>query len=242
MACEICGADSPAPASPPQGGGAVRPCPRCTYPAVSAEVARTLWEAGQLVSSGLADQAIRKLQQALRLAPESYIPRLRLAEAFERKAQGGMMGLLRLADREFNEALRLAPHARAVHVARLSLAAKLGRLDALKAEYQLRKDELPFAEECLRMISALEQTTGLQGAALSPAYAQAARNKAKYCFLGAAGAGVVGLVQLGTVCYRSVQGEYIQMVSMDFILCVGFLTAAGALGLEGYRARKEGRG
>lgn len=210
------------------------------------------------------------------MAPESYIPRLRLAEAFERKAQGGLTGLLRLADREFNEALRLAPLEPAVHTARLSLAAKLGRLDALKAEYQLRKDEWPFAEDCLRMISALEQTTGLQesaagrtrqprrlgpqttadeasrsrpaddrrrpGAVLLPAYAQAERNKAKYCFLGAAGAGVVGLVQLGLVCYHSAQGEYIHMVSMDFILCVGFLTAAGALGLEGYRARKRERG
>ena len=115
-------------------------------------------------SSGAADRArhaVRKIQEAARAAPASAVPPLRLAAAYERLAELGEPELLVLADRALATALALASSDRDVHLARLALAAKRGTLPALRAEYDACRGELPIAEECIRMIAALEQASAI---------------------------------------------------------------------------------
>jgi len=229
VACEICGSEGTDPG----------PCPRCGYPGVSQEGARALKEAADLAAAGALDKAIRKLQQAVRSAPESYLPRLRLAQVYERMSYDGAPALLRLAEKEIGEAMRLGPAERDVHVLRLSLAAKLGRLPSLKEEYRFRSSGLPFSGECLRMIDALER---IGSPVVRAPVLDDARAKARYFFLGAAGAGVTGLMLLALVVYRSMGQERVQVASVDFVLCAVLFTTCVILVLEGFRAREALKG
>lgn len=228
MACPVCGGETP-----PDGSA---PCPRCAHPAVAEEAARSLLEAGDLLQAGRLDRAVQRIQHAIKTAPASYIPHLRLAAAYERKAQDGQEVFLRLAEREAEEAVRLAPAERAAHEGRLSIAAKRGRLAALRAEYDLRRQELPFAEECLRMIAAMERI-GTTRETLSAGLGSG-KTKSRYFFLGAGGAALLGLIPLVAVVHRSMDESYAMLGSMDFYACAGLFTGAGILALEGYRALK----
>ena len=232
MGCKVCGGELPAH---PAGGSAS--CPRCAFPAVPEEAARALLEAEELLGAGSLDRSIRRLQHAAKLAPESHLPRLRIAAAYERKAREGEAAFLRLADRESREAVRLAPLSRDAHVARLGIAAKMGGLMGLKAHYEARVDEHPFAGECLKMIEALEEVATTRSRI--DAATGGAKTKARHLFFGAAGAGFAGLVQLALVIYRSLDDDYVLTGSLDFYICVVLLTTGGVLALEGWRALRR---
>ncbi len=226
MACEIC---------QDERGGEAR-CPRCGYPSINAEGARALLEASTILTSSMPsgpeklNRVIRKLQQAARADANSYIPHVRLATAYERKAQEGEPTLLRLADREINEALRLAPEEIEVHAARLSIAAKLGTLPVLRAEYEVRKAEKAFAAEALKMVDALEQAAsfrtdgGIVGVEMS--------QRERWFKWAAIGAGSVGLLEMVIVIRSLNTPEYSLLSDIDFFLAVAFFTAAGILMLE----------
>ena len=223
--------DGPASPGPAEEGG----CPRCGYPLVGAETARVLLEGTKLAADGLLDQSIRSFQKAVRMAPDSFVPRLKLAAAYVRKGLGGEEALLKLAEREYDTALRLAPLDRTVHLARLGLAARRGSLPSLKAEYEARSGELPFAAECLKMIAALE-TGGVAGSAVDP---DDGKRKVRYLFMGAAAALLMGGLSLFFVIYRAIDRGGVDVFSVDFLLCVGLLTAAGAMTMDGLRERKK---
>jgi hypothetical protein len=210
-------------------------CRRCGHPAVREETARIILEASELAADGLMDSAIRKFLQAVRTEPDSYISRLKLASAYARRGLEGEETLLKLAEREYDTALRLAPLERRVHLARLGLAAKLGRLPALRAEYEARSGELPFAGECLRMISVLENTpTVVRGEIPGEG-----KRKARYLFMGAATAGLTGSLTLFIVIFRTIQRGGIDVFSAEFVLCVVLFTAAGAMTADGIRMAKK---
>lgn len=200
---------------------------------VGNETARVLLEGTGLAADGLLDQAIRVFQKAVRMEPESFFPRLKLAAAYARKAQDGGEALLKLAEREYDAALRLAPHERSVHVARLGLAARLGRLPFLKAEYEMRAGELPVAAECLKMIAALE--TG-SGAVANPGDGE---RKVRYLFMGAAAAALMGILVFFIVVYRAMERGGVDVFSFEFLLCVCLFTAAGAMIVDGLREKKK---
>jgi hypothetical protein len=225
-ACVVCGLPTPA-----ENGG----CPRCGHPLVGDETARILLEGTKLAADGLLDQSIRSFQKAVRTAPDSFVPRLKLAAACARKGLGGEEALLKLAEREYDTALRLAPLERAVHVARLGLAARRGGLPALKAEYEARSGELPFAAECLKMIAALEGGV-VAGSVAAP---DDGKRKARYLFMGAAAAVLLGGLSLFIVIYRTIDRGGVDVFSVDFLLCVGLFTAAGAMTRDGLRERKK---
>lgn len=230
MACEICGTES--------GGapGAGTPCVRCGFPAVGAEPAGLLAEAAGLVRDGEVDRAIRKVQQAAKAAPEAWLPRVRLAVLYERKGLAGEEPLLRLADREYAEAIRLAPQEREPHVARLGLSARLGRLPLLRDEYKRRRDELPFAADCLRIIDALEGTV----MTARPAGDLRFPNTPPRLLLLAGGVALLlGLALLSVVTWGSVNDEGMSITAQPGLwVSIVLLTGAAVLLLEGWRGQR----
>ncbi len=229
--CPVCAAAVPAGAR----------CLRCGAPEVPEAAARGLAEAVDLLAAGALDAAIRRCRQASADAPESWFVRVRLAAAFERKAQSGETALYRLADRELAEAAKLAPGEREVHLARVTLGAKTGRLPFLRAEFTRNKSELVCAEECLRIIDSLEQVGGL-GDVVDAATGSAAL-QARFMFAGAVGAGIAGVVQMSAIIHAAMQVEGYDLTAQGgFWLAVLLLTGAGALGLEGWRRLNAGRG
>lgn len=215
-------------------------CPRCGHPDVPEAAARCLAEAMDLLAAGAHDAAIRRCRQAVTDAPDAWIPRVRLAAAFERKAQADEPGLFRLAERELGEAKRLAPDERHVHLARVALAAKTGRLPFLRAEFARRRDELGCAAECLRIIESLEAAGGL-GTTMAAATGESAL-RARFMFAGAVGAGIAGIVQMSALIHAAMQDEAYDLTGQGgFWLSVVLLTAAGGLGLEGWRLLRAGR-
>lgn len=231
MACEVCGLE----AFVPTAGVATVACTQCGFPEVGEEAARALAGAADLVAAGAIDRAVRKLQQAAKASPDSYIPHLRLVAVYERKGREEA-AFLRLADRAMSEALRLGPRERDVHVARLGLAAKLGRLKAVREEYLACANDDPLAKECTQMIDAMERISSA-GSVVALATGSG-KAKARYCFLGATAAGVVGLVELVLVVRQSLSDDDGSSGVLNFFLCVVMLTAASILGLEGVRALK----
>lgn len=228
-ACPVCGG--------PAGSGR---CPRCGHPDVPEAAARALAEAMELLAAGALDAAIRRCRQAVTDAPAAWIPRLRLADAFERKAQSGEPALFRLADRELAEAGKLAPDERDVHLARVALAAKTGRLPFLRAEFTRRRDSLACAVECLRIIDSLDAVGGL-GTAVAAATGESAL-RARFMFAGAVGAGIAGVVQMSAVIHAAMAEEGYDLTGQGgFWLAVVLLTAAGGLGLEGWRLLHAGK-
>lgn len=225
MPCEICGAD--------RGEGG--PCARCGHPVIAAEAARALAEAADLLRDGGVDQAIRRVQQAVKAAPEAWLPHLKLAVLYERKAGGGEAPLLRLADREYTEAVKLGPLEREPHVARLGLAARLGRLPFLKAEYERRKDELPFAPDCLRMIGALElaRTAPATGDLRFP------NTPPRMLLLGGGIGLMLGLALLSVVTWGSVNDETSSLLGQPGLwVSIVLLTGSAVLLLEGWRGKR----
>ena len=223
MTCQVCGIEKPEEAR----------CPQCGHPEVPEAAAKLLAEARSLVAAG-------ELDRSIRTAPDAALPHLRLAQGYERKLLGGEMALQALVEREFREALRLSPRDREVHIARLGFWVRTGRLPFLKAEYERRKEELPFAEECLKILDVLGRSVAIADSV--DAVTGAATMRARYFFISAAGLGTVGLVELGVVITRILNDEqYAMMAHMDFFICAGCLTAAGILILEALRARKKGR-
>lgn len=259
MACKICGASeggviasgSPADekegaAGAPEGATAAAPgeaavspaasigpsCPRCGYPAVKEGAARALAEAAALSGRAPADAVIRRIQQAVKADPDAWLARLRLASAYERKAGEGQPALLRLAQKEIADALRIAPAEREVHAARIGIAARIGSLSLIKAEYEGRKDD-PVAREALRMVEAVERSAAVP-AAVPSGLPRPVRFKIMLV-----GAIVTGLLGVGeTVMMMMPVGDSTMGGGMDFPLAVVFVTAAVIMGLEAYRSRK----
>lgn len=228
-ACPICGGAEPG----------IR-CARCGSPEVPEAAARGLAEALSLLAAGAHDAAIRKCRQAVTDAPESWLVRVRLAGAFERKAQSGEVALFRLADRELEEAARLAPTEREVHLARVALGAKTGRLPFLRAEFSRRQSELACAVECLRIIEMLQQAGGVTSAIEDTLGAAALRSR--FLFMGAAGAGIAGAVQMSAVIHAAVQEEGYDLLGQGgFWIAVLLLTGSAALATEGWRQFKSAR-
>lgn len=230
MSCRICGAETA------EGD----PCGQCGCPRVPDATAKALAEARDLVAVGALDQSIRLIHAAIKAAPDDFLPHLRLAQAYERKIQGGEASFVVPAEREFREALRLAPADREVHVARLALGVRAGRLAALRAEYR-RREDLPFSAECLKILDTLARTTAVAEAV--DAATGAADLRGRFLLVFAAALAAVGLVELGVVVHRAMHSEaYVMMASMDFYISVACLTAAGVLALEAIRARNRGKG
>jgi len=227
MTCPLCGAEKPEDA----------PCPRCGHPGLPEEAAKALAEAHGLAAAGAIDQSIRAIQRAVKASPESALPHLKLAQAYERKVQGGETALGRLAEREFREALRIAPADREVHISRLGFWARTGRLGFLRAEYRGKGKDLPFAGECLRILDALEQSGTVAGSL--DAASGAAALRARYFVATAFGLGAIGLVELSVVVHGALtDDQYVMMGHMDFYVSVGCLTATAILVLEAWRAVK----
>jgi len=230
MTCAVCGAEKAEDA----------PCSRCGHPALPEEAAKALAEAQGLLAAGALDHSIRVILRAVKAAPDSPLPHLRLAQAYERKVQGGETALGRPAEREYREALRIAPTDREVHVARLGFWARTGRLETLRAEYRGRSKDLPFAGECLRILDALAQSGAVADSLDAASGATSLR--VRYFLATAFGLGAIGLVELGVVVHGALgDDQYVMMAHMDFFICVTVLTAGGILLLEARRARK-GRG
>ncbi len=227
MACEIC---------KDERGGEKR-CPRCGYPAINAEGARAMLEAADMQSSfgpvtaEALNRIIRKLQQAAKADPDSFVPHLRLANAYERKASDGEASLLRLAERELGEALRLAPEELEVHAARVSIAAKLGHLLVLKAQYEVRQDQMPIAKEVIKMIEALEQATSYRADGIPGT--ESGRWQGKV----AVAAALIGFLEMAMVIYSSISEERYRLVlDVDFYIATGLFTLTAFLFL-GRRGR-----
>ena len=144
--CESCGADKENN----------RICPRCGHPLLSGDASRIIAEAADLSLVGQSDLAFRKIQQAAKLAEDSWVPRLKLAMLYEAKAAEGQPALQRLADREYSEAMRLGPMEREVHAARIERAFRRGGLAILRNEYAEKQASHPLYAECLGMIEAME--------------------------------------------------------------------------------------
>lgn len=216
------------------------PCPQCGHPQVPEPAAKALAEARSLVAVGALDHSIRLIHSAIKAAPDSPLPHLRLAQAYERKVQGGETALAAAADREFREALRLAPADRDVHLARLGFWVRAGRLAALRAEYRRRREELPFAEECLKILDGLERSAAIPDA--MDVATGAASLRARYIFWVAGGLAAIGVVELGVVIHAAINDDnYVMMADMDFFFAVAGMTAASILVLEGFRTRKGGK-
>ena len=114
--CESCGTDK----------SDERLCTRCGHPLLAGDASRLMAEAADLAMVGQSDLALRKIQQAAKLAENSWIPRLKLGELYEARAAMGESALQRLADREFAEAMRLGPMEREVHASRIERIARRG--------------------------------------------------------------------------------------------------------------------
>jgi len=193
-------------------------------------------EAADLSDVGQADLALRKIQQAAKLAEGSWVPRLKLGQIFESKALAGDQALQRLADREFSEAMRLGPMERDVHAARIERAVRRGGLAILRAEYTDKRETLPIAGECLRMIESLEQAAKLSGTEeqLPP---PPENYRAKMFLI----CGVLTAVGTFTMLIKMIMMnradlDYIFVGGLDFWAAMVFLTATLVLGLEFLRA------
>jgi len=225
-ACESCGAAL----------SAAGPCARCGHPAVSAAAAKALAEASDLVAVGQYDIALRRTQAAVKEAPESWLPRLRLAQLYGRKAVDGEPALQRLADREMGEAMRLGPLEKEVHFVRIASLAKGGGFTALRADYEGRKGVLPAAEECLKMIDALESAAAFARGQANPVDNLNIRARMFLMTSVITGVGTLGILVEIMWQIRN-RPEYEMMASVDFYLCSGLLTATGILALEFLRAK-----
>jgi hypothetical protein len=261
MPCKVCGTEAGNPAGVPASASAptdlpvpdvpaaattgpapvlslIAPepaCARCGYPAVKEEAARFLAEAVALSGRAPVDAVIRRIQSAVKADPDAWLPRVRLARAYERRAEDGQPALLRLALREASEALRIAPGEREVHAARIGIAAKAGGLEALKAEYGARAEEAVM-RDALRMIEAVEAS------AAAPAAVQVGLARPIRFRLMLVGAVIAGLLGIGETAMMIRAGNPDESAGgpfgTDSVLSVAFVTAAVVLGLEAYRSRK----
>jgi len=225
-ACESCGTDKPDN----------RPCARCGHPLLAGEASRLMGDAADLLAVGQMELAIRKIQQAAKLAEDSWVPRLKLGQIYEEKASRGEPALQRLAEREFSEAMRLGPGEREVHATRIERIARRGGLALLRAEYAEKIGTLAVAGECLKMIDALEQAAKLTGPVIKlPPPAENYRAK---MFLVSGLLTFVctfGMLIKMVVKYRN-DFDYVFIGGGDFWATMVFLTATMVLGLEFLRA------
>jgi len=112
-----------------------------------------LVEAGRLMEVGDLDGAIRACQRAIRTLPDSFPAHLRLAQIYQRKHEQTRDSVVRrLADREFGEAMRLAPPDQTSHDALFELGSALGQTQALRARYHSAWASLPFAAAAIRRL------------------------------------------------------------------------------------------
>ena len=140
-------------------------CLPCIIETMGEKEADLLGEAARLLAEGDVDGAIRRIQGVIREEQESFEAHLKLAEAYIRKGSGGVSAFLKLAEREFDIAWRLAPPDRKAHEALLEIAARLGRLPFLLEEYGSRLKDLPFAGDMLKMAGAMEAVAVKKGGA-----------------------------------------------------------------------------
>ena len=211
-------------------------CSRCGNPVLTGEAARLVGESSDLLAVGQVELSLRKAQQAVKSAPDSWIPRLRLAELYWKKAESGEAALERLGDREMAEAMRLGPAEKAVHTAHIARISRSGDFEALRTEYKARLEGLPVAEECLKMIDAMETSAKLldEGEKIGSA---GAGYRAKMF----AGSAIITMVAGGAILVKmALKGlndpEYRMIGGKDFIMAAVFVTATLALGLEFLRA------
>lgn len=213
-----------------------RSCARCGHPLVQGEAASLLGEAADLVAVGQPDLALRKTQQAAKLSPEAWLPRLRLAVMFDRKVARGETSLRPLADREMSEALRIAPEEMEIHSVIIAQRIRSGGFAAVRAEYEARRGKLAVADECLKIIDALESAGGAARKVLETEGASPYKER---MFLIAAlltGAGVIGLV-VGMAIKFMQKGPYSLLASVDFYLSLVLFAATGILAMEFLRAK-----
>ncbi len=113
--------------------------------------------AAQLVVEGRPAEAARMLQAILRVMPESSSARLGLARAYAAQAAGGHAAMRPLAAREYVRLIALLPPVLEDHLAILDPAAAVGATPLLRAAYRGSHQRLPFVEECLSRLDALER-------------------------------------------------------------------------------------
>jgi len=232
MVCEVCGMERVA-------GSPV--CVQCGYPLVGAESAHAMKEAADLSAIGDLDNAIRKLQQAARSSPESYIPHLKLVALLKRKAVDGGVVFKRLAEQECRKALAFAPLEKEVHFERVRMALELGdNMEALKVQYEAKERELPFAGEVVKMIDALSTLAVTRVAdTLPPAQAKL---RFRLLFLGALFVGTSGIIQLVVVLKKaSADAAFRILGSASFYQCIALLTGAAVFMAEAVRMWKRGQ-
>ncbi|MEK7476821.1 MAG: TlpA disulfide reductase family protein [Candidatus Coatesbacteria bacterium] len=117
------------------------------------ETGGALVEAGRLLEAGDLDGAVRACQRALRIMPGSFPAHLRLTQIYGRKFLRSRDPVVRrLAEREFAEAMRLAPADETVHNALFDVAVETGQADALRARYLGEWAGLPFAKPAVRRL------------------------------------------------------------------------------------------
>jgi photosystem II stability/assembly factor-like uncharacterized protein len=124
--------------------------------------ARELAEARIILAKGGVEQALRIAQKAAKEFPASLAPRLVLAEAYHRQSLKGGAGLKPLADREFNEAIKLLPdNDKPANLAILATASVVGRTAILVERYKARAGD-PLAGEMLKVADAIEGSRGVK--------------------------------------------------------------------------------
>jgi len=225
-ACESCGMEKTAG----------RPCPRCGHPLLAGDASRLMVEAADLAAVGQGELALRKIQQAVKLAGDSWLPRLKLGQLYESRAALGETALQRLADREFAEAMRLGPLELEVHAARIERMAGRGGLPLLRAEYTEKTGTLPVAADCLKIIDALEQASKITaaGEVIPP---PSENYKAKMLLVSGL---LTGVCTFGMIVKLLVKNQsdftYVFVGGADFWATLVLLTATMVLGLEFLRA------
>ena len=120
----------------------------------------TAQEARRLMAEGACDRAIALLARSLRESPESFHLRIALCEAYLRKRDAGEPLLGKLAGKEFEAALRLAPAEAGTHKTLLELAVRLGATERLNGLYSGEWAGLPFAADQQKLIMSLSVPAG----------------------------------------------------------------------------------
>lgn len=209
---------------------------RCGHPAVQGEAAKLLGEAADLASVGQHDLALRRVQQAVKAEPGSWVPRVRLAAIYEGRADAGEAALRALAERELAEALRLSPEEMEVHTAVIASRIRRSGITAVRAEYEARRGTLGVAEECLRIIDSLEASKDIAGKVAVVMGPSIYRVRMFGISAVVTAVGFV-LAAIGLFVRFFREGPSRIFSSPEFYICVLLFASTGILAMEFFRAK-----